>query len=127
MYIVNHYPNLGATEVVEIQNPDNLELFINANTLDVWENNPFYNMRKIGISVITKTKEDYEKVQVFLTKKVAYIDWAPQMEHTETAIVLKANKNSDFSSGSVGSAEYQRSCGIVTLPFIENLSEYLIN
>jgi len=41
MYIVNHYPNLGTTEVVEVQNPDNLELFINSNTLDVWENNPF--------------------------------------------------------------------------------------
>lgn len=83
--------------------------------------------RHIGISVIVKTKEEYEKVQSFLTKKVLYIDWVPQMETTETAIVLKANKNSDFSSGSVGSSEYQKECGIKTMPFIDNLSRYLID
>lgn len=41
MYIVNHYPELGTTEVVEINNPDNAELFVNANTVDFWETKPF--------------------------------------------------------------------------------------
>ena len=80
-----------------------------------------------GISVIVKNKSEYKKVQEFLTDKVLYVNWHRAMIDNETAIVLKANKNSDFSSGSVGLAEYQRECGIKTMPFIENLSEYLIN
>lgn len=83
--------------------------------------------RKIGIAVIVTNPEEYAKVQDFLGRDVAYIDWHDNMKMHETAIILKANKNSDFSAGSVGSAEYQRSCGIETLPFVENLSTYLIN
>jgi len=80
-----------------------------------------------GISVIVTTESEYKKVQDFLTKEVLYINWHDNMLTTETAVVLKANKNSDFSTGSVGCAEYQRECGIKTVPFIENLSSYLTN
>jgi len=83
--------------------------------------------RPKGISVIVKTEAEYKKVQDFLTKEVLYVNWHPVMETTETAIVLKADKNSDFSTGSVGLAAYQRECGIKTMPFIENLSSYLTN
>jgi len=41
MYIINHYPNIYKTEIVEINNPENTELFINNYTIDVWETNPF--------------------------------------------------------------------------------------
>jgi len=85
-------------------------------------------MRKSkGISVIVKTEAEYKKVQEFLTDTVLYVNWHTAMIDNETAIVLKADKKSDFSSGSVGLAEHQRLSGIKTMPFIENLSEYLIN
>jgi len=80
-----------------------------------------------GISVIVTSETEYKKVQDFLTKDILYIAWHDNMLLHETAVVLKANKKSDFSTGSVGRAKYQRECGIKTVPFIENLSAYLIN
>jgi len=80
-----------------------------------------------GISVIVTNEAEYKKVQNFLTKEVLYIGWHDNMLTRETAVVLKAKKNSDFSTGSVGCAEYQRECGIKTVPFVENLSVYLTN
>jgi len=64
--------------------------------------------RQIGIAVIVSTPEEYSKVQDFLTRDVAWVDWHDNMYKRETAIVLKANKNSDYSSGAVGCAKGMR-------------------
>lgn len=83
-------------------------------------------MRQTGIAVIVKSKAEFDAVKTFLTPDVLYLDWHDNMLTRETAVVLKANKNSDFSSGSLGCAEYQRECGIETVPFNENLIQYLL-
>lgn len=83
--------------------------------------------KQIGISVVVSNKEEFDHVKRFLTPEVLYLDWHDNMKIMETSIVLKANKNSDFSSGGVGSSEYQKKCGIKIFPFSENLTQYLIN
>jgi len=80
--------------------------------------------RKTGVSVIVENEEQFNKVKDFL-KPNLYIDWHENMLTRQTAVVLKANKNSDYSNGSVGCAEYQRSSGIDTKPFTENLIELI--
>jgi hypothetical protein len=85
------------------------------------------NNRSIGIAVVVTSETEFNHVKQFLTPEVCWIDWQPKMAEIETAITLKANKNSDFSVGGVGSAEYKRVSGIKTVPFSENLVQYLIN
>lgn len=72
-----------------------------------------------GKSVIIKNEEEFEKVKEYLGTKNLFLSFLPQMVETETAIVISAKKGSDFSSGSVGSAEYQRACKINTISFNE--------
>ena len=76
-------------------------------------------MRKIGKSVIVKNKEQYDEMKNYLGTKSMYLDWVPQMGKIETAVVIEANKNSDFSIGSVGRASYQESCGLKLITFEE--------
>lgn len=83
--------------------------------------------RPIGIAVVVKNETEFNHVKQFLTPEICWLDWQPKMAEIETAITLKANKNSDFSSGGVGSAEYKRACGIKIVPFSENLAQYLIS
>lgn len=83
--------------------------------------------RPIGIAVIVSNEAEFNHVKQFLTPDVCWIDWQPKIAEIETAITLRANKNSDFSAGGVGSAEYKRAAGIKTVPFSENLAQYLIN
>ena len=71
----------------------------------------------IGLSVIVKTKEQFDKIKDFLTEDVLYFDWVPQMQEKETGIVLMADRESKFSSGSVGSTEYQKQEGIICMKF----------
>jgi len=85
------------------------------------------NNRLIGIAVVVKSEAEFNHVKQFLTPEILYLDWHDNMLLHETAITLRANKNSDFSSGGVGSAEYKRACGIKIVPFSENLAQYLIN
>lgn len=83
-------------------------------------------MRQTGISVIVKSKEEFDTVKAFLTTDVLYLDWHDIMATRETAVVLKANKKSDYSSGTVGCAKTQRNFGIKTVPFSYNLIQYLL-
>jgi len=83
-------------------------------------------MRKTGIAVKVNSKEEFEKVKSFLTEDVLYFDWHENMLIQQTAVILKANKNSSLSSGSIGGAKFYESMGIEVLPFKENLIEYLL-
>lgn len=79
-----------------------------------------------GIAVIVSSEKEFNYVKNFLTDKVLYLDWAPQMKMFETSIVLKANKNLDYSSGNVGLAQGHREAGIKVVPFNKDLIQYLI-
>lgn len=71
-----------------------------------------------GLAVIVRNLQEYEKIKEFLTRKVCYLDWLPQMAETETAIVIWAKRKTDTSTGSHGSAEYYReTLGIRTVEF----------
>lgn len=61
----------------------------------------------VGLTVVIRNEEQYKRIQAFLGEDVLYIDWVPQMATTETGIVVWSDDDS-FSTGSVGSAEYQR-------------------
>lgn len=41
MYAIYHYPTLETSEIVEIHNPNNEELFITPFMIDFWETEPF--------------------------------------------------------------------------------------
>jgi hypothetical protein len=74
--------------------------------------------KKIGISVIIRNQYEFEKIKTFLGEYL-FMSFVPQMETTLTAIVIVADEESDFSSGSVGSAEYQQECGLRLVEFNE--------
>lgn len=82
--------------------------------------------RSIGIAVVVTNENEFNRVKEFLTPEICWIDWQPKMAEIETAITLKANKNSYFSVGGVGSAEYKKECGMKIVPFNENLAQYLL-
>lgn len=82
--------------------------------------------RPIGIAVIIASEDQHQRVQIFLSPEILYIPWHPNMTLRETAVVLKANKNSDFSAGKVGSAEFYRRSGIKVVPFSDNLAQYIV-
>ena len=79
---------------------------------------------KKGLSVIVKNKKQFKCIAQIIGKHNCYTDWLPQMKERETAIVLWANKETDFSEGSVGCAQRQRDVGIDTIE-LEDLREVI--
>lgn len=71
-----------------------------------------------GLSVLFRTNEEYNKLKEFLGEDVLYIDFLPVMVSNETAVVIHYN-GKDFSTGSVGSVNYQRSQKIRVVQFSE--------
>lgn len=69
-----------------------------------------------GLSVIIRTEEEYGKLQEFLGD-LLYVDWVPQMGKVETAVVIHYSGNREYSTGSVGSSEYQIMAGIRVVEF----------
>lgn len=80
-----------------------------------------------GIAVIISNGREFNHVKKFLTPEVLYLDWHKNMKLFETAVVLKANESSKYSSGSTGLAEGYKEEGFKLVPFSENLVQYLIN
>lgn len=85
---------------------------------------------EIGLSIIIKNEYEFNRVKEFLGTKNLYLNYVPQMATTETAIVVYANADSDFSTGSIGSSEYQKSEGLRLVQFNEyfknNIKEYIL-
>ncbi len=75
----------------------------------------------VGLSVVIRNEQQYKLIQKFLGEDVLYIDWVPQMSTTETGIVIWSI-DEDFSTGSVGSAEYQRKHFFRTVEFSDFFS-----
>ena len=72
---------------------------------------------KNGLSIIIRTKEQFEKASKFIGEKYCYVKWVPQMAERETAVVVWAKKKVNRSTGSVGCAENQRQDKIRTVEF----------
>ena len=72
-----------------------------------------------GLSIIIRNKKEFDKVKEFLGAENLYLDFVPQMTVTETAVVIYADYESSFSTGSVGSVEYQKTEGLRLVEFSE--------
>jgi hypothetical protein len=72
-----------------------------------------------GLSIIIRDKKEFDRVKDFLGAENLYLDFVPQMKTTETAVVVFADYESCFSTGSTGSSEYQKSEGLRLVEFSE--------
>jgi hypothetical protein len=71
------------------------------------DNNIKEALRYHGLSVIIRTKDEYNHIKKFLGEDILYIDFVPQMSTKLTSIVIWSN-NKDYSTGSVGCAKSQK-------------------
>lgn len=69
-----------------------------------------------GLSVIIRSEEEYNKLKHFLDGFL-YVDFVPQMLDRETAVVIYCSGDRGYSTGSVGSSEYQSIAGIRLVEF----------
>lgn len=76
-------------------------------------------MKHKGLSIIIRNKKEFDRVKDFLGDEVLYFDFVPQMATTETAVVVWADSESNFSTGSTGSSEYQKEEGLRLVEFSE--------
>lgn len=83
-------------------------------------------MRQTGVSMLINSEKEFNAIRDFLTEDVLYLKWHEVFTTRPTAVVLKANKNSGFSSGSLGCAVYQKESGIKVVPFSDNIVQYLL-
>lgn len=72
-----------------------------------------------GLSIIIRDKKEFDRVKDFLGSENLYLDFVPQMAERETAVVVYADYESHFSTGSTGSSEYQKAEGIRLVEFSE--------
>lgn len=72
-----------------------------------------------GLSIIIRDKKEFDRMKDFLGAENLYLDFLPQMATTETAVVVYADCDSNFSLGSVGSSEYQKAQGLRLVEFSE--------
>jgi hypothetical protein len=64
-------------------------------------------LRYHGLSVIIRSEDQFNHIKRFLGEDILYLDFLPQMSLHETGIIIWSD-NIDFSTGSVGSAKYQK-------------------
>jgi hypothetical protein len=74
-------------------------------------------MEFIGLSIIIRNENEYNKARDFIGIEYCYIKWVSQMAEHETAIVVFADEDSHFSTGSIGSSAYQKESGLRLLEF----------
>jgi hypothetical protein len=72
-----------------------------------------------GLSIIIRDKKEFDRVKEFLGAENLYLDFVTQMATTETSVVVFADYESCFSTGSVGSSEYQKAEGLRLVEFSE--------
>ena len=76
-------------------------------------------MKYKGLSIIIRDKKEFDRVKDFLGSENLYLDFVPQMATTETAVVVYADHDSLFSTGSTGMSEYQKESGLRIVEFSE--------
>jgi hypothetical protein len=72
-----------------------------------------------GISIIIRNEDEFNRVKEFLGKEILYLDFVPQMETTETGIIIYFSDPKFLSIGSVGSTDYQKKYNIRLVEFSE--------
>lgn len=60
-----------------------------------------------GLSVLIRTKDEFNLIKKFLGDDILYLDFQPQMSTTPTGIIIWSN-NKDLDTGSVGCIEFQK-------------------
>lgn len=71
-----------------------------------------------GLSVLIKTKDEFNLIKKFLGDDILYLDFQPQMNTTPTGIIIWSN-NKDLHTGSVGCIEFQKENFIRIVEFNE--------
>jgi hypothetical protein len=74
-------------------------------------------MEFIGLSIIIRNENEYNKARDFIGLEYCYMEWVSQMAEHETAIVVFADIDSHFSTGSIGSSTYQKDNGLRLVEF----------
>ena len=73
-------------------------------------------LRYYGLSIHISSEEEFNHIKKFLSDDILYLDFVPQMLNTPTGIIIWSDSR-DFSTGSVGSIEYQKSKFIRVVEF----------
>ena len=73
-------------------------------------------LRYHGLSIQINNEQEFNHIKKFLSEDILYLHFVPQMENIPTGIIIWSDNN-DFSPGSVGSIEYQKSKFIRVVEF----------
>ncbi len=73
-------------------------------------------LRYHGLSIQINNEGEFNHIKKFLSEDILYLDFVPRMENIPTGIIIWSDSD-DFSPGSVGSIEYQRSKFIRVVEF----------
>jgi len=73
-------------------------------------------LRYHGLSIQINNEQEFNHIKKFLSEDILYLHFTPQMEIIPTGIIIWSDSG-DFSPGSVGSIEYQRSKFIRVVEF----------
>jgi len=73
-------------------------------------------LRYYGLSIRVNNEQEFNHIKKFLSEDVLYLNFVPQMLNTPTGIIIWSDSD-DFSTGSVGSIEYQKSKFIRVVEF----------
>ncbi len=73
-------------------------------------------LRYHGLSIQINNEQEFNHIKKFLSEDILYLNFLPQMENIPTGIIIWSDSK-DFSPGSVGSIEYQKSKFIRVVEF----------
>ncbi len=73
-------------------------------------------LRYHGLSIQINNEQEFNHIKKLLSEDILYLDFVPRMENIPTGIIIWSDSK-DFSPGSVGSIEYQRSKFIRVVEF----------
>ncbi len=73
-------------------------------------------LRYHGLSIQINNEQEFNHIKKLLSEDILYLDFVPRMENIPTGIIIWSDSD-DFSPGSVGSIEYQRSKFIRVVEF----------
>jgi hypothetical protein len=73
-------------------------------------------LRYHGLSIQINNEQEFNHIKKFLSEDILYLHFVQQMENIPTGIIIWSDSD-DFSPGSVGSIEYQKSKFIRVVEF----------
>lgn len=75
-------------------------------------------MQYTGLSIIIRNKKEFDRVKDFLADDL-YMGFVDIMSTIETAIVIYADIETNFSTGCVGCSKHQKEAGLRMVEFSE--------